>query len=228
VTIFKIHYGKMTLKIYTKGERVLRIEVIVHNTREYRWGRSLPCFPEIVARLRSILERFLDAVGCMDACFVSDETLENLPQPAQVGRTRVGGIDLNQPRMRRVAEAVLALSTAPDGFTASPLARKVRSIGGQSESEYGARRAAYDLKKLRGKDMLRRIGKSRRYQAVPEGLRSLTALLVLREKVIRPLLAASSQPASQPKILNPTVVDNHYQQLRCALHGLFRELGVAA
>jgi len=26
----------MALKIYTKGERVLRIEVIVHNTKEYR------------------------------------------------------------------------------------------------------------------------------------------------------------------------------------------------
>src|SRR5258708_28814115 len=51
VTIFKVHYGKMTLKIYSKGEHVLRIEVIVHNTREYRWGRSLPCFPEIVTRL---------------------------------------------------------------------------------------------------------------------------------------------------------------------------------
>jgi hypothetical protein len=45
VTIFKIHYGKMTLKIYTKGERVLRVEVIVNNTKKYRWGRSLPCFP---------------------------------------------------------------------------------------------------------------------------------------------------------------------------------------
>ena len=67
VTIFKVYYGKMTLKIYTKGERVLHIEVIVHNTREYRWGRSLPCFPEIVCRLRGILERFLNAVGCMPA-----------------------------------------------------------------------------------------------------------------------------------------------------------------
>jgi hypothetical protein len=27
------HYGKSTLKIYTKGERVFRSEVIVHNTR---------------------------------------------------------------------------------------------------------------------------------------------------------------------------------------------------
>jgi len=69
LTVFKVHYGKMTLKIYTKGERVLRVEVIVHNTKEYRWGRSLPCFGDIVVRLRDILERFLNAVGCLDACF---------------------------------------------------------------------------------------------------------------------------------------------------------------
>ena len=32
LTIFKLHCGKLTLKIYTKGERVLRIEAIAHNT----------------------------------------------------------------------------------------------------------------------------------------------------------------------------------------------------
>ena len=32
LTVFKVHYGAMTLKIYTKGARVLRVEVIVHNT----------------------------------------------------------------------------------------------------------------------------------------------------------------------------------------------------
>jgi hypothetical protein len=83
LTVFKVHYGKMTLKIYTKGERVLRTEVIVHNTKAYRWGRSLPCFGEIVTRLHDILERFLNAVGCLDACFVADETLENLPAAHQ-------------------------------------------------------------------------------------------------------------------------------------------------
>jgi hypothetical protein len=61
LTVFKVHYGKMTLKIYTKGARVLRVAVIVHNTKEYRWGRSLPCFGETVTRLRGILERFLNA-----------------------------------------------------------------------------------------------------------------------------------------------------------------------
>ena len=228
LTVFKVHYGKMTLKIYTKGERVLRIEVIVHNTREYRWGRSLPCFPEIIARLRHILERFLNAVGCMDACFVSDDMLETLPQPAEVGRTRVGGIDLNQPRMRHVAEAVLALSTSPAGFTASELARKVHALSGRPESEYGARRAAYDIKKLRGKGMLQKIGKSRRYEPLSEGLRSLTALLVLREKVIRPLLAATKRPEPQSKLMNPTTIDHYYEALRTDMQNLFHVLGVAA
>ena len=228
VTIFKVHYGKMTLKIYTKGERVLRIEVIVHNTKEYRWGRSLPCFSEIVLRLRGILERFLDAVGCMDACFVSDDTMENLPQPTHVGQTKVGGIDLNKPRMRWVADAVLALSSSPTGFTASDLAEKVRAISREPASEYGARRAAYDIKKLRGKDMVQKVGASRRYQPLPQGLRALTALVVLREKVIRPLLAASTRPQLHSKLSNPTPIDQHYENLRVGMHGLFIELGVTA
>ena len=228
VTIFKVYYGKMMLKIYTKGERVLRIEVIVHNTKEYRWGRSLPWFPEIVLRLRGILDRFLNAVGCMDACFVSDNTLGTLPQPAHVGQTKVGGIDLNKPRMRRVADAVLALASSPTGFTASDLAEKVRAMSGESDSGYGARRAAYDIKQLRGKGMVLKIGASRRYEPLPEGLRAMTALVVLREKVIRPLLAASTRPEPQSKLSNPTPIDQHYENLRASMRSLFTELGVAA
>jgi hypothetical protein len=228
MTIFKVHYGKMTLKIYSKGEHVLRIEVIVHSTREYRWGRSLPAFPEIVARLKGILERFLNALGCINACFVGDEALEKLPQPAQIGQTRVGGIDLNKPRMRRVAEAVLALSAAPAGFSASDLVRQVHSMSGPAQSEYGPRRAAYDIKKLRAKDMVRKIGRSRRYEPVPEGLRSLTALLVLREKIIRPLLAASGKPESRITPAHPTPIDHRYENLRSEMKNLFKELGIAA
>jgi hypothetical protein len=227
-TIFKIHYGKMTLKIYSKGERVLRIEVIVHNAKAYRWGHSLPCFPEIVLRLRGILERFLNAVGCINACFISDETLENLPQPAQLGQTKVGGIDFNKPRMRRMAEAVLNLSAAPAGFTSSDLAQQVHSMSDQPESDYGVRRAAYDIKKLRAKGMVRKIGNSRRYEPVTEGLRSLTALLVLREKIIRPLLAASGQPEPHGKPANPVPIDHHYESLRAGMRSLFTDLGIAA
>src|SRR5256884_4152301 len=100
LTIFKLHYGKLTLKIYTKGERVLRIEAVAHNTQELNWGRSLEKFPEVVSRLKAVLERFADALSCIDQCFIADEMLEHLPLASYVGKTLVGGIDLNKARMR--------------------------------------------------------------------------------------------------------------------------------
>ncbi len=72
---------------------------------------------------------------------------------------QVGGIDVNKPRMRRVAEAVLALSWRPGGFTSSELAEQVAQSNHEIQSGYSARQAAYDLKKLRGKQMAERIGK---------------------------------------------------------------------
>jgi hypothetical protein len=105
LTIFKLHCGKVTLKIYSKGERVLRIEAVAHNTQELNCGRSLHKFPEVVSRLKGVLERFADALSCIDQCFIADEMLEQLPTASQVGKTIVGGIDLNKPRIRLVVEA---------------------------------------------------------------------------------------------------------------------------
>jgi hypothetical protein len=62
-------------------------------------------FPDVVLRLKSMLERFADALSCIDQCFIADEMREDLPAASRVGKTIVGGIDLNKPRMRRVIEA---------------------------------------------------------------------------------------------------------------------------
>ncbi len=228
LTIFKLHCGKLSLKIYTKGERVLRIEAIAHNTEELDCGRSLEKFPEIISRLKSILERFMTSLSCVDQCFIADETLEQLPAPSQVGKTKVGGIDFNKPRMRWVAEAVLALSPSPDGFTASQLAHQVRTVSRQSESQYGARRAAYDLKKLRGKQIVCRIDKTRRYEPIPRGLRAMAALIVLRDRAIKPLLTAAQEVWPTHGAQNPTTLDTHFHTIRIAMREVFSQLGLAA
>ena len=228
LTVFKLHCGKLALKIYSKGERVLRIEAVAHNIREFHCGRLLDNFPAIVRRLRGMLERFMEALSCIDQCFIGDEMLERLPLPSRVGKSMVGGIDLNKPRLRHVAEAVIALSASPDGFTASVLAAQVRALGNQGPSAYGPRHAAYDLKKLRGKQIVRRIGSTRRYEPIPSGLRAITALLVLRDKAIKPLLAAAQEIAPTHGGQKPCAIDRHYQDLRLAMQGVFHELGIAA
>ena len=44
--------------------------------REFHCGRLLHNFPEIVRRLRGMLERFMQALSCIDQCFIGDEMLE--------------------------------------------------------------------------------------------------------------------------------------------------------
>lgn len=227
LTIFKLHFGKLTLKAYTKGERVLRFEAIVHNTAELRCGRRLNRFPQILARLRDMLRRFLNNLYCMDACFISDATLDRLPTPSWVGKTRVGGININQPRMRTVLDATLSLACSPPGFTVGDLAAQVRTKL-QNATSYDVRRAAYDLKKLRGKGLITRVGKSRRYTVPPQALRAITALVLLREKVIRPILAGAALPKRGRKPTNWSPIDSHYEAIRKNMITLFEDLGIAA
>jgi hypothetical protein len=228
LTVFKLHFGKLTVKLYTKGEHVLRIEVIVHNTRALPTGRSLPKFSEIVSRLKSILNRFLNVVRCVDVVGIGDTQLDEWPTPSQVGRTRVGGVDLNKPRMRAVVEAVIRLAAAPQGFSSSELAAQVHTLMGVPETGYTPRQAAYDLKKLRGKDLVHMAGTSRRYETVPEGLQALAAWLVLREKVIKPVLAGAGRPRRGRKPKDQSPIDAHYETLQAEMRQLFQAIGIAA
>jgi hypothetical protein len=106
---------------------------------------------------------------------------------------QIGGIDINRERMHRVIRAVLALSAWPGGFTASQLARHVVAQTALTQYPYGSRQASYDLKKFRGKQMVVRIAKTRRYEASPEALRALSAVVLLQNKVIQPVLASVAQ-----------------------------------
>jgi hypothetical protein len=103
LTLFKVHFGNLTLKAYTKGEHVLRFEAVAHNTKALRCGRVLDRFPEIIDRLAGMVDRFATTLDCVDVTFIGDGLLDQLPLPAQISTTRVGGVDMNKPRSR-VAE----------------------------------------------------------------------------------------------------------------------------
>ena len=226
LTVFRIHAGALTLKIYTKGERVLRCEVIVHNVRKLKHGNGLARWVPVVTHLNEVLNRFLEVVQCADSATLDDSTWESLPEPSAVGAGRVAGINMASARMTAVMDAVVALSTQPAGFTSGDLAVKVQQRLRVPAEEYQPRHAAYDLKKLRGKKLLAKIGKSRLYEAPPEGLRTLVALGMLRDKVLKPVLRNRNLQGPPPRSNNP--LDHHYYNLRQEMRRLFRTLKIAA
>ena len=127
LTNFKVHFGRLTLKAYTKGEHVLRVEAIAHNTRDLGCGRVLERWGDITSRLADITDRFCTALDCVDVGFIADGLLDELPRPSQLGAVRVGGIDLNKARIRNALAAVLALAASPAGFTVARVRRQGQS-----------------------------------------------------------------------------------------------------
>src|SRR5437870_8309520 len=74
--------------------------------------------------------------------------------------------------------------------------------------------AAYDLRKLCGKNLVEHVDRTRRYRAYAPGIRTLAALLILCEKVIKPVIAGAGKPrpGRPPKTIHP--LDQHYDNLQ--------------
>ena len=227
LTVFKIHFGLLTVKMYSKGERVLRIETIIHNARRMACGYSIEKFAAIAGELKGILERFVQRLECVDISFIDATALEQWPKRSRLADTPVAGIDINQPRMQAVLQAVVALAIKPNGFKASELADRVRQIPEMAGLTYTSRQASYDLRKLRGKGVVRRIPKSLRYEPQPEGLRSAAALLVLRNKILVPLLANQGKRYRGPRC-HMSEIERHYDSIQKEMQHAFNILGIAA
>jgi len=101
----------------------------------------------------------------------------------------LAGLDLNKARNRLVIASVSGVATQPEGFTTEQVAEAVRARSRWDKNQYPTRRAAYDLAKLIGKGLVQRVPGRRRYQCQPQSLGVLCAYVLLRDQVIKPLLA---------------------------------------
>ncbi len=144
LTVFKVHFGPLTLKLYDKGARVLRIEAIVHNIKGLRCGKTVEKLPIMLVELQRMVIDFLNVVQAAHRSYLPDGRLDELLEPSQRGKRRLAGVDLQKPRIRTVSEALLALAPKPGGFTAAELAAKVVDLLPASEVIYTSRQASYD------------------------------------------------------------------------------------
>ncbi len=116
------------------------------------------------------------------------------------------------------------MAPAPGGFTVTELATRVSAMTGQAG--YTIRQAAYDLRKLRSKNLTVKPGRTRRYQVPPDAARTIGALLSFRDHVIAPIVAGIRSPRRGRPHAHWTPVDRDYQTLRIGMQTLFRDLGI--
>ena len=119
----------------------------------------------------------------------------------------------------------LALACSPDAFTVKDFAATVILMLATSTPNYGTRQAAYDLKKLRGKNLLTRVAKSQRYCIPSEAIRTIAALVTFSEKKsLRPILAGVAKTTSHRKPNNRSLIDVHYETIQQDMFHSIRRL----
>jgi hypothetical protein len=231
LTVFKLKFARLELKMYDKGARVLRVEMIARHIDGLRCGRQLARVPEMLRQMRQTLLNFLDVVQAVHQPALSSRHLDALAAPSRRGEKRIAGVDLQKPRMQAVAAGVIALAANPRGFTAEELAAQTKRHRPRLRRKHGVRQAAYDLRKLRAKRLVERIGKTRRYRVRKRALRTLAGWFVLREKVIKPVLDGVCRPrrGRPPKeLMPPSRLEAHYRKLQQHLHQTLDHLKLAA
>jgi len=185
LTVFKIHFGRLTVKIYDKGERTLRAEVVVHNTKDLKCKRVIESFEEIVEKLETIMGSFLSNIDHAHIATINDGSFEEISQPTQTGKKRLAGIDFNKERTKQVASILLALSMKPGGFTSKNLSDEMN----QFNQDFTIRNASYDIRKFRGKKMVKKIGGSIKYIITKKGITIIASILCMLKKQMPSMLA---------------------------------------
>jgi len=226
LTVFKVHFDYLTLKVYSKGEHVLRFEAIVHNASGLRCGKVIARFVTIAQMLRNILYRFMSQIHCIDVSFIDSHDLFSWHLPTITKMEHIPGLDLNNQRIRAVMESLIALSIDPFEITTPKLAQKVREYIG--DNNYTTRQAAYDLKKFRAKKIVAGGSKKRRYKVTHDGLRAMCADLVIKDKVITPVLNRACKMKRGPKLISNTQIDVHYENIQKEICQVFEILKIAA
>lgn len=225
LTVFKIHFDSVTLKMYSKGAHVLRIEALTSNAGRLNCGKLLAKFPVIITMLRTILERFMTNLRCVDVSSINAPAFQTWHQPSIRGDKRIAGIDINNERLRSVMKALIALSIHPVGITTRLLAEKVREITGNTA--YSIRNAGYDLKKFRAKQIITSF-RPRRYTITAEGLRAMAAFLTIRDHIIIPIIAGTTKPSRSSDKLNTDPKDVHFRNIINSMELLFETMKIAA
>ena len=226
LTVFKVHFDYLTLKVYSKGEHVLRFEAIVHNAGGLRCGKLIAKFVTIAKMLRGMLYRFMSLLHCVDVSFINSHDLLSWHLPTITKKKHVAGIDLNNPRIRAVMESLIALSIDPFEITTLKIAQHVQEH--MCDTNYTTRQAAYDLKKFRVKKIVVNGSKKRRYTVSRDGLKAMCAHLLIKDKVIVPVLSRAGKVKRGRKLLERTQLDVHYENIQKEICQVFKILKIAA
>jgi hypothetical protein len=188
VSCLKVFSKKSLLKPYNKGGRVLRTEVCVNDPRDFRIGKSLVHLGYLGTIAYHALTRFQKAQAVAVATALDRSTFERLVTPSQPGGQRVAGLRFGAPRAMRLLAALGCAGLTFKAFAHADLRAVLVDRLGAEPADCTPARLAYDLRKLRGKGLVRKAQGRNLYTLTDLGYRVALDCTKLHQRLLAPTL----------------------------------------
>src|SRR5207245_2098930 len=227
--VLRWYYQTSFAKQYVRGDqhsdRILRNETCSNDTYHFGVGRRLENLPLLREQLAATNERCLTEQAELLASAVDTGQLAALAAPVMIGQRRVPGLKLHDDRVIRLLETLLHPGGFMRDWTTRELQTRLVARHRLVSDEYRLSQLRYDLSKLRAKGLVERIGKTRRYDLTPFGLKLGVLLIKLRMRRLGPLASLIRQPNTNAAPRHTNSVDAAYREVDTALDHLSAALG---
>jgi hypothetical protein len=232
--VIRTHYAHGSLKQYVRDHLCLRTEPATNDVTAYGVKKAVENLPQLRDKLSTVCDNYLNVQQDILESFVDRGQLHNLTQPTILpSGKRIPGLKLDHPRQLALMHALVCFAhiAAGNSFTTAELYPYVLAALQRSAAQYSLASLRYDLRKLRAKDLVEKLPKSRRYRLRPQGYSICLVFLKLFERVYSPLTAGLLQPYRADSKLQHnkrTQLDRLYQKIVDDLDELLHAVGLKA
>ena len=230
--VIRTHYGNGFIKQYVRDHLLLRTELATNNVTDYGVKKAVENLPQLQQKAATIVDNYLDVQQDILETFVDRSQLRKLAEPTVLPNgKRVPGLKIDHPRQLALMHALVRFVHIAAGGTFST--RQIHTLTaealGMSVENYSPASLRYDLSKLRVKQLVQKVPRSRRYRLTREGYCICLVFLKLFERIYAPLAAGLLQPLSGDSRLQQhkrTQLDQLYQRVVDDLNQLFQAVGL--
>jgi len=226
VSCLKVVYKKSFLKQYHKGGRVLRTEVCINDPADFGVRKSLVHLEYLSRIANHAVTRFLKAQAVVRSAALDRSTFERMVMPSEQGGKRVPGIRFGAPRSMRMLEALGCAGLSLRAFSNADLRRTLTERLGVPAEQAGVGRIGYELRKLRGKGLVRKAMGQNLYTLTDLGYRVAIYFTKLHQRVLTPLPDGADRSLRSDPTPPIHSADRALQRLNAELDALVEQSGL--
>lgn len=185
--VLRIYCKSLVARMYEKFATFLRVEVCVNRLQDLGLNKGLENLNVLRQKLVAVTDRMVGFEADLLNVHVDFPLFQRLARPIRSGRTKIPGIKIHDTRMMRLMEVLLHGGTQLGGWRTAQIHEAIRTAFDLASDAYTLTQLRYDLRKMKGHDLLERDGRRYSYRLTEKGKRVAAMFVLFHKRICGPL-----------------------------------------